>query len=179
MNLMATYYTLKPTVQDLPGIVALYRAVAAKEGGLARTQAEITQDYVRQNFELSQQRGLSLIIKEEESIVGEIHAYRPVPQVFAHVLSDLTVAVHPSQQGKGVGRALFGAFLNEVREHHPQILRVELIARESNLRARALYQSLGFSEEGCLRGRIRSATGGFEADIPMAWLRAERSEGRE
>jgi ribosomal protein S18 acetylase RimI-like enzyme len=44
------------------------------------------------------------------------------------------------------------------------------IARESNQKALAFYQSLGFVREGRLEGRIRGA-GGPEADIPMAWLR--------
>jgi ribosomal protein S18 acetylase RimI-like enzyme len=48
---------------------------------------------------------------------------------------------------------------------------VELIARESNAKAIAFYQSLGFVIEGRFERRIRNPDGSLEADIPMAWLR--------
>ena len=55
------------------------------------------------------------------------------------------------------------------------ISRVELIVRESNERALAFYESLGFEREGEMRGRILNADGSLESDIPMAWrLRAKR-----
>ncbi|MCH2097329.1 MAG: GNAT family N-acetyltransferase, partial [Pseudomonadales bacterium] len=71
-----------------------------------------------------------------------------------------------------VGRRLFEALLEQVRTAHPEILRVELIASASNRRAISLYTSLGFEQEGEMRGRIRTPEGGFESDIPMAWHRS-------
>ncbi|MEO7387233.1 MAG: hypothetical protein ABIX37_09885 [Gammaproteobacteria bacterium] len=46
-----------------------------------------------------------------------------------------------------------------------------MIARESNRRAIELYRSLGFVEEGRLVERICRPDGGYEADVPMAWIR--------
>jgi putative acetyltransferase len=80
--------------------------------------------------------------------------------------------VHPAQHGRGIGRALLAELLRRVSETRPDILRVELIARESNRRAIALYERLGFRREGRLEARIRSS-GGIEADIPMGWLRTD------
>ncbi|WP_426173231.1 GNAT family N-acetyltransferase [Massilia sp. TWR1-2-2] len=77
----------------------------------------------------------------------------------------------PQAQGRGVGRALFQALLDEVTHHMPHIDRVELFARVSNERARGLYRSLGFVEEGRLRGRVNNALGVAEDDTVMAWLR--------
>lgn len=169
---MAFLQIRKPTPMDVPGILALYQSVAAIEGGLARTVSEITEGYVSHNLEQSAARGLCLIAEVQGCIVAEIHAYRPVPSAFSHVLSELTLAVHPECQGQGVGRRLFQAFLDEVRDAQPDILRVELIARESNARALRLYESLGFRVEGRLEGRIRTSAGERVADIPMAWHRA-------
>lgn len=161
----------QPEMSDLAKIVLLYQTVANVEGGLARSLNEITEDYVRHNLLASRERGLSLVARFDEIIVGEIHTYRPIPIVFSHVLSDLTIAVHPDYQQQGIGRALFTHLLTEVNTNHPDILRIELIARESNQRAIAFYQTLGFVIEGKMVGRIRSVGGSFEADIPMAWLR--------
>jgi len=158
---------------DCADLVLLYRSVAAIEGGLARRQDEVTAAYIQNNYACSRERGLSFIARIDGVIAGEVHAYRPVPKVFAHVLSDLTIAVHPDYQSLGVGRQLFFHLIEQVRSHHPDILRIELIARESNQRAIHFYQTLGFSIEGRMVNRIKSVDAGFEADIPMAWLRPE------
>ncbi|MBP6822188.1 MAG: GNAT family N-acetyltransferase, partial [Acidobacteria bacterium] len=109
---------------------------------------------------------------ESGQIVGEIHAYALGPKVFAHVLGELTIAVHPEHQGQKLGKALFTELLRQVSESRPDILRVELIARESNQKAIEFYQKLGFKIEGRFVDRIQSVGDGVEADIPMAWRRA-------
>lgn len=151
-------------------ILELYQRAAAIPGGLARTAKEISTEYVRGFLKKSHESGISLIAFSGMRIIGEIHAYKPVPKVFSHVLSELTVVVDPDFRGKGIGKALFEAFLEELRFKRPDILRVELVARESNSKAIALYESLGFSREGKLEKRIDAGKGAFEADIPMAWI---------
>lgn len=158
---------------DCANVGELYRAVAAIEGGLARTADEITDGYIEHFIQKSRDGGLGLVAVNNlaERIIGEIHAYPLGPSVFAHVLGELTIAVAPDQQGSGVGKALFTEFLKRVERDRPAILRIELIARESNERAISFYQRLGFRIEGRFERRIKSVNGGYEADIPMAWLR--------
>lgn len=160
------------TTDDLQKIITLYKAVARKEGGLARLEHEVSESYV-ENF-LSKSLSLGLIIVGEhpenpDELVGEIHAYTAGIKVFSHVLSDLTIAIHPDFQGKKIGRTLFTIFLEEIGRNRPDIGKVELIARESNTRAIELYRSLGFHIEGRLEMRIKNADGSYEADIPMGW----------
>ncbi len=159
--------------EDSQALLLLYRAVAAIEGGLARTAEEITDDYIRHFLQKAVACGVLLVARQPETqaIIGEIHAYNLGPKVFAHVLGELTIAVHPNHQGRGVGKALFTTFLEHVEVERPAILRVELIARGSNKKAIAFYEKLGFRIEGKFVGRIRSSNGGYEADIPMAWHR--------
>ncbi|MBC3880938.1 GNAT family N-acetyltransferase [Undibacterium sp. LX40W] len=158
-------------LEDAPGIRQLYQAVARIEGGIARVENEINEEYVQHNLSSGLSKGVCLVAVQGQDIIAEVHAYPPFPRVFAHVLSDLTIAVHPDFQGVGVGRAIFTQLLTTVREQQPHIFRVELIARESNQKAIRFYQSLGFEIEGAMKGRIRRPDGNFEADIPMAWLR--------
>lgn len=68
----------------------------------------------------------------------------------------------------GVGRRLFEALLAAVQARFPHVSRVELLVRESNARAIARYEQLGFRKEGRFAGRVADAHG-LEADIPMAW----------
>jgi len=172
------------TDADADGIFRLYRETARTPGGLAREEDEITADYVSSNLERALRRGVSLVAETEPSgpagdgggIVGEIHCSVPEPRVFRHVLSDLTIAVLPAFQGRRIGHALFSALLEHVRRNMPPILRVELVARESNARAVALYEKLGFRREGRMERRIGGVSGRLEADIPMAWLNGESAE---
>lgn len=151
-------------------VLFLYQNVAAIPGGLARTPDEISGEYVREFQRKAKETGLSLIVLSGMDIVAEIHAHKLQPLVFSHVLSDLTIAVHPDFQGKGVGRTLFSAFLEELATSRPDILRVELISSESNVQAIRFYESLGFKKEGRFEQRIDRGDGTFEADIPMAWI---------
>jgi ribosomal protein S18 acetylase RimI-like enzyme len=48
-------------------------------------------------------------------------------------------------------------FLRLVEQERPEVQRAELIARESNIRALAFYEKLGFRVEGRLKKRISLA----------------------
>jgi len=160
------------SLADKNGVGSLYRTVAKIEGGLARTYDEITDGYVDHFLSRSIETGIIVVARSSSgSIVGEIHGYSLGPRVFAHVLGELTIAVHPDAQGMGVGKAMFTEFMRTVVKDRADILRVELIARESNKKAIEFYKKLGFVIEGKLTNRIRSVCGGYESDIPMAWLR--------
>lgn len=160
----------KSKIEYWPEILALYRQVAQISGNLARSSEEISGEYVKNFLKKSQSTGISLIAFTGMNIVGEIHAYKLDLKVFSHVLSELTIAVHPDFQGKGIGRALFSTLLDEIKTSRREILRVELISRESNKKAIRFYESLGFRQEGRLENRIDSSGGIFEADIPMGWI---------
>lgn len=102
-------------------------------------------------------------------MVAEIHGYSPAINIFQHVLSNVTIVVDPDFQGKKIGRTIFTIFQEEIALNHHNIGRVELFTRESNTKALAFYQSIGFRIEGRFEMRIKNVDGSYEADIPMAW----------
>jgi ribosomal protein S18 acetylase RimI-like enzyme len=159
-------------IDDIPRLVKLYKAVAQKEGGIARVEEEISEAYVNNFLEKSLSSGLIIVGEnpdDPEELVAEIHAYKAGIKVFNHVFGDLTIVVHPNFQRMKIGRTIFTIFLEEIARNKPDIGRVELIAREGNLKAIELYQSLGFQIEGRLEMRIKTPEGNYEADIPMGW----------
>jgi len=159
-------------IEDLLKIKQLYQEVARQEGGIARVEKEITDEYVESFLKKSIESGLILVAEHpgnDQVLVAEMHAYKPGPAVFDHVFSDLTLVVHPAFQGKKIGRTIFTIFLEEVGLNRPDIGRVELIARESNQKAIKFYQSFGFLIEGRLEMRIKTPDKNYEADIPMGW----------
>jgi len=161
-------------LSDLRKIMILYRTVAALSGGIARQADEITKTYVRNFIERSLETGIILTIEDPanpDALIAEVHTCTPGIRVFAHILSDLTIVVHPDYQDKGIGTLLFGTLMEKIEVEYPGIVRVELIARESNEKAIEFYKKFGFRVEGRLEKRIFGKTGMLEADIPMGWVR--------
>jgi ribosomal protein S18 acetylase RimI-like enzyme len=168
-----TVKTRRANNDDSSGLLSLYKEVARTIGGIARQQDEITPEYIEKILSSSQKNGLMFVAHGEEdakTLWGSVHAWKPEVKAFSHILSDLTIVVHPDHQGKGIGRKLFTVFLEEIKTAKRDVWRVELIVRESNLRGILLYETLGFVREGRLENRIRSVTGGYEADVSMAWF---------
>ena len=154
------------TPDDTAALVALHRAAAAVPDGLARRPDEITPDYVERFL-----AGISLVaVGPDGAIWGEIHGARETVALFAHVLSNLTVAVHPDRQGPGIGSKLFEALIAHARAMDPPILRIELAAGAGNPGAIRLYERLGFKHEGRQVARGRYPDGRLEDDILMGML---------
>jgi ribosomal protein S18 acetylase RimI-like enzyme len=161
------------TLDDAKALKELYKDVAKKPGGIVRTAGEIDEKLIGHVLATSLERGLMIVAqdaKDKTKLRGSIHAYTPKPVAFSHLYSSLTIVVHPNFQGKGVGRLIFTKFLDTIKTSRKEIFRVELMVRESNLKGILLYETLGFIREGRMENRIRSAAGGYEADIAMAWF---------
>ena len=107
------------TIEDLDRLLKLYQAVARTEGGIARLEHEITPDYISNFLEKSLAAGLIIVGEnpdDENELVAEIHAYKPGIQVFDHVLSDLTIVVHPNFQRKGLVKPSLQFFWRKLDE---------------------------------------------------------------
>ena len=158
---------------DKQKILRLYRRVARTTGGIARSEEEVTPDYIQHCMDHAALTGIQLVVDhpdDNKEIIAEMHGYKLAPKVFAHVMSELTIAVDPGFHGKGIGKLIFTAFLDHLTSTRADILRVELVTQESNARALNLYKSVGFVIEGRFEKRIRMYNNELDADIPMAWF---------
>lgn len=75
----------------------------------------------------------------DEQLVGYVYSQNIVGEVTL-----LTIAVDPSQQGKGYGRALIEHLIEHSEQENAESIWLEV--RESNRGAYHLYESLGFNE---------------------------------
>jgi RimJ/RimL family protein N-acetyltransferase len=92
----------------------------------------------------------------------------PVPRpAFAHC-GTLGIGVHADYRGRGIGRKLIEATIAAAWRYGLE--RIELTVFMSNLRARRLYEKVGFLPEGVLR-RHRKVNGAYEDSLFMALLR--------
>lgn len=161
---------------DAYALLNLYHEIAKKPGAFTRAVEEISPEYVQEMIEQAVSGGLGMVAidpEDQTKLIGFIVAHKLGPQVFDHVLGELTIGVDPQFQHQGVGRQLFLDFLEYITDKREDVLRVELIVRESNHYAIEFYESLGFRREGVFEKRIRRLDGGFEADIPMAWVKVK------
>jgi ribosomal protein S18 acetylase RimI-like enzyme len=160
-------------LRDISKVLELYRAVSIVSGGIIRIAEEITPHYIEDFITKSLQSGLAFVVEHpnnKDEIIAEIHAYQYGLSAFRHILTDLTIVVHPAFQGQRVGKLIFEHLLGEVTEKMPHILRVELFVREANVKAIEFYKKLGFVEEGRHKNKIKNRDNSLETPIEMTWF---------
>jgi putative acetyltransferase len=138
------------------------------EGGLGRLPDEMDLAWMKEALTGALAGGLAIGAWDGSHLVGMIKASRMPSVQFQHVLWDLTVAVDPESQGRGIGYRLFAELLANAATLTPRIERIELVVREGLTHAIRLYERVGFRREGRFERRFRLTDGAYEADLPMA-----------
>ena len=75
-----------------------------------------------------------------------------------------TLVIDPAAAGKGLGRAFVDFYEQGAKSRSCRALRMDTNAR--NLRARALYKKLGFTQLGVIPGGFLNKDGEYEDIIP-------------
>jgi RimJ/RimL family protein N-acetyltransferase len=107
-----------------------------------------------------------LVALEDGVVAGYVHL-KPASRFASsnHVLTVGGIAVDPARQGRGVGRRLIEAAIEEARRRGARRLTLRVFS--PNARARRLYEGSGFVVEGVLRGEF-FLSGQYVDDILMA-----------
>ena len=159
-------HSFRPLRQiDAPALLVLMRRA---EGGLGRLPDEMDLPWMKEALAGALEGGIAIGAWHGARLIGMIKASRMPSVQFQHVLWDLTVAVDPEAQGRGVGQGLFAELLASAGSMTPKVERIELVVREGLTHAIRLYERLGFRQEGRFERRFRLADGTYEADLPMA-----------
>lgn len=144
------------------------RETARTPGLLISRPSELSYESFEEKIEVLGREGFYAVAERGGLVVGHALLEPNSLKALAHVYS-LTIVVHPDNLGQGVGEALMTALLKWAQAR-PGLLKIELRVRETNVRARRLYEKFGFIEEGRLEKRILLPDGTFIADITMAWF---------
>ena len=153
------------TPNDAQGLFELELAIVRDGRGVVRSEQDVQLDGVR-SVDATNELGAQLIARAAESgaIVGEASLRRLKGALVRHV-AVAALGVHPSWQAQGLGRALMQGLLDWARA--TAVERVELYTRADNMRARALYASLGFKEEAVRARFIRLGPEPYVDDVVM------------
>lgn len=149
------------TPADVEGYNRALDAVARELQFLRLTEApplSSSRDFVAGNIENGNPHFIALAGDE---VVGWCDICRDNSTGSQHVGS-LGMGVMASQRGRGIGRALIEAALEQARS---RFRRVELDVYASNTSAIALYEKIGFTHEGRRLGAIH--INGQDQDILM------------
>lgn len=76
------------------------------------------------------------------------------------------IAIEPSMQGKGIGKALLRALINQLQQKNIATLWLEV--RESNFKAQKLYEGFGFNQVDIRKNYYPTADGKRESAVVMA-----------
>ena len=123
-------------------------SVARERRYLAMLQAppiEESAEWVRGNIRKGHPQFVALV---EARIVGWCDVFPEKRETMAHG-AVLGMGIIEGYRGKGIGIALMRATLDRAKK--AGFTRVELTVREDNLRAKSLYEKVGFTAEGVKR----------------------------
>lgn len=149
------------TLADAEGYNRALDAVARERQFLRLVEAPpiaASRDFVSRNIENGNPHFIALV---DDEVVGWCDICRDNSTGSQHVGS-LGMGIMSSERGRGIGRALIEATLNQARS---SFRRVELDVYASNTSAIALYEKVGFVHEGRRLGAIH--INGQDQDILM------------
>lgn len=169
---MASAGTLKPfrilpiAEEHIAGFREVLDTVARERRYLAFLEApsaEETAAFVRRNIRKGYPQFVALV---DGGVVGWCDIL-PIDRPVKSHGGVLGLGILPEHRGRGIGTALIEAALAGARACG--LTRVELVVRQRNARAIALYERLGFAHEGAKRNAVR-IDGAYEDAICMALL---------
>lgn len=163
------------TAEDAGAVYDIERAIVEQGVGVVRTLASMPprEIFIQQYQHIMpssfrDDRGLSLLACLADGTPGANGTVKRLgPDLVDHVAL-LSVGVHPSQQGLGLGRHVMRGLLDWAQQ--VEIQRIELYVRADNERAISLYHSLGFVTEGRRRCFHRTPQGQWRDDLVMGLL---------
>ena len=163
--------TVRPGVPaDAAAIEAVWAAVAG-EGEWIGTELPLHSGWGdRYRAALEADASTWFVAEEAEQVVGGI--FVQAERGVAHI----GMAIIEGHRGGGLGRALLDAAVGWAREHGCH--KVSLEVWPHNARARRLYRSVGFADEGRLVRHYRRRSGALWDAIIMSLILDRHAPGR-
>ncbi len=161
-------YVIRPSQEgDAVGLAALIDEVAAEGELIAAVPGE--PDTIEQSARLVSivvEGGLTLTLEVDGVPAGHVLVHRRAGSHYAHV-GEIAILVSNAERGAGLGRSLMEMAI--AWGDAVGLAKLSLRVFPDNQRAIALYRSLGFEDEGLVRGEVRMPSG--DRDMLLMGLR--------
>ena len=150
---------------DAADLIRAVDAVSKERRFFLRSSFQLDIDAEMAFIAQARRRGdLILLAIVEKSLAGWVTLLRH-KQEFRRHAGQLGIGVLKEYRGLGVGKALMATTLEWAVPNRME--RVELSVRASNPRARQLYESLGFVQEGHRARSVKDDQGAYDDDVLM------------
>jgi len=158
------------TLDDAPAVLDLYKKVSYKyPNNLMQESDELTLPYIQQTLRLASERGLVLLIFEQEKLIGYMKGYTSEYRRHAHVLNNVTAMIDPTVVNHGYVSKLWQAYTNEIYKSFRHIRLIEILVTDSNVDTIGIYKRKGFVIKAYLHEKARYNDGTFGAGIILNW----------
>lgn len=165
------------TLDDAPKVLELFKRVAATHPNtLFKQVEELSLSYVESTIRNARERGIALVIRDGERVIGYCKAYTSRFSSDAHVLANALLIVEPQVQGQKYGYYLLKTSLEEVERSMHHIRYVENLVNDLNIAPLTLYKKLGFEFHTALVGRTRYPNGSYGSRLVLMWTNPNFSE---
>lgn len=146
---------------DLPSMIAIWNRVV--EDGVAFPQEETLGAATGAAFFAAQ--SLSAVAVDEDGAVLGLYILHPNNVGRCGHIYNASYAVRPDARGRHIGEALVRDCLSQAKALGFRVLQFNAVV-ESNIRARHLYERLGFTQLGTIPGGFRMKDGYYENICP-------------
>jgi len=109
--------------------------------------------------------GLSIVVENENKIIGFMKACTSEFRALAHVLTNTTIMIHPDYQSKGYGSQMVKKYCSLIENKLKYIYRFELLPHESNHKSISFYLKNGFKAEASSVKRVFNYKENFEDEV--------------
>ena len=165
------------TLNDAPKVLELFKRVAVTHPNtLFRRVNELSLGYVESTIHDAHQRGIALLVRDGQSVVGYCKAYTSRFSSDAHVLADALVMIDSQFHGQKYGYNLVKAALDEVKKSMHHIRHVEILVNDRNISPLSIYKKFGFEFHTALVNRIRYPDGSYGSRLVLMWDNPNFSE---
>lgn len=158
---------------DAPLVMALNREMAGFEFSVAEadeSNADIAELAAGFETAAADPQLLRLIALHEGHVVGSLDFIAPSKRRIRH-RGRFGIAVSEQWRGKGIGTALIRVMIDWAKAH-PHIEKIRLGVLAANVRAKALYERMGFVEEARRKGEFKLPGGRYVDDVMMClWVK--------
>ena len=158
------------TVADAWMVLRLSRSIISDSDFNVTTPEEFTigveeeGDWI--NGFVKDKNSILLLAVEQNEVVGMLN-FRGSPRKRLRHTGTIGLGILKRCRGMGIGTLLMGELINWASKHRV-IEKLELNVFEKNLAARALYQKMGFVEQGFLTNGVKLEDGSYTNVILMA-----------
>jgi GNAT superfamily N-acetyltransferase len=156
--------TLRPAAAtDAEGLIAIQRQVVLENVANVDDHVDTAEECAKRVNSLPSS-DLWLVAERDGRVLGSIRLLSPGASFLKH-LRNLYIDVHREWRGAGVGAALIDGAVNWAKDHGVEMIALSVL--DSNPRARALYERLGFKVTGHTPGLVKRPDGTRSDDTQM------------